>query len=213
MADAPPEDARLDTETAKANDALRTAIAETEDAARNWGVQPDRLEGKFVSALLGTLTWLGRLMHAAVADLKASSSEARAVSALELEKLHKANELSRTVLAQARSMQAGAEMERQAMIGKFVEASVPQLTKALGAAVVIRERDHNVRVRWLRALTVAGIALALFIGGQTWGGRHSAADIVEGATAVDRINRCAARPLLNADKEPFCRLRDLLSPG
>ena len=36
-------------------------VAEVKAAAEEWGVEPDSVEGRFVSALLGTTRWLGRI--------------------------------------------------------------------------------------------------------------------------------------------------------
>ena len=71
----------VETEAAKAALELERLVQQTEIAARDWGVRPDHLEGRFISALLSTLTWLGRLIQAATADLKAAAKENRTASA------------------------------------------------------------------------------------------------------------------------------------
>ena len=39
--------------------------------AQEWGVRPESLEGRFVSALLGTTEWLGRLSASSQATFEA----------------------------------------------------------------------------------------------------------------------------------------------
>jgi hypothetical protein len=45
-------------------------VAEVKAAAEEWGVEPDTVEGRFVSALLGTTRWLGRICVAAQANVE-----------------------------------------------------------------------------------------------------------------------------------------------
>jgi len=101
-----------ETEAAKAARELEQVVQQTEVAARDWGVRPDHLEGRFVSALLGCLTWLGRIMQATVADLKASGQDARAAAAAELETLRNASKTALRVLQQAETALASSDVQR-----------------------------------------------------------------------------------------------------
>ncbi len=212
MAD-PAVQTQVDTEAAKAARELEEVVRQLEVAAREWGVRPDHLEGRFVSALLGTLTWLGRLMQATTADQKASAQEARVASATELEKLRVANEAANKVIGKASVALASTEVQHERVIGRFVETVAPQLVKAIGEAVVIRERSHNQRVQWGRAAGVAGLGLALVVGGHVWGNQH-ATDVAAGAIALERIRQCQAAPVLDArTKEAFCPMKALIAPS
>ena len=154
----------VETEAARAARELAEVVRQTEVAAREWGVRPDHLEGRFVSALLGCLTWLGRIMQATALALKASSRETRAATETELETLRTASKAALRVLQQAETALASSDVQRQMAVGRFVETIAPQMVKAVGEAVVIRERRYNQRVHWGRA---AGIAAAggLLLGG------------------------------------------------
>jgi hypothetical protein len=46
-------------------------VAKVKAAAEEWGVEPDSVEGRFVSALLGTTWWLGGVCLAAQARAEA----------------------------------------------------------------------------------------------------------------------------------------------
>lgn len=203
-------DQEIDTEAAKAAHELERVVRETEVAAREWGVRPDHLEGRFVSALLATMTWLGRLIQAAMADLKASTQETRAASVVELEKLRLANEVSTKVLGQARQALLGAEVEQRKLLGQVVAAAAPQIIAAIGAAVVIREHRYNKHLQWGRSAGIAALVLVLLGGGYVWGGWQSPS-VAAGAVALERIRQCEADPVKDArTSEAFCPLRKLL---
>lgn len=203
----------VETEAAKAARELEGVVRETEIAAREWGVRPDHLEGRFVSALLSTLTWLGRLIQAAAADLKASAKETRAASAAELETLRIANAAATKVLDQANTALTVAGIEQSKLIAQFVAVAAPQLIQAVGAAVVIRERRYNKKVQWGRAAGIASVALGLLGSGYVWGGWQSA-DEAAGAVALERIRQCRATPVKDSRTgEAFCPLKHLLSPA
>lgn len=203
-----------ETEAAKAARELAEVVRQTEVAAREWGVRPDHLEGRFVSALLGCLTWLGRIMQAAVHDLKASSKDIRAASERELETLRAASTAALRVLQQAETALAGSDVQRQMAVGKFVETVAPQVVKAIGGAVVIRERRYNWTIQWGRAAGIAAVAGGLLFGGYVWGGWHPDNAALSGAVALDRIRQCEASPVRDdRTHEAYCPLKALLAPS
>jgi len=203
-----------ETEAAKAARELEQVVQQTEVAARDWGVRPDHLEGRFVSALLGCLTWLGRIMQATVADLKASGEDARAAAAAELETLRNASKTALRVLQQAETALASSDVQRQMAVEKFVETIAPQIVKVVGRAVVIRERRYNWTVHWGRAAGIATVAGGLLFGGYVWGSWHPDNATLAGAVALDRIRRCEASPVRDdRTHDAFCPLKALLSPS
>jgi len=204
----------VETEAAKAARELEQVVQQTEVAARDWGVRPDHLEGRFVSALLGCLTWLGRIMQATVADLKASGQDARAAAAAELETLRNASKTALRVLQQAETALASSDVQRQMAVEKFVETIAPQIVKVVGSAVVIRERRYNWTVHWGRAAGIATVAGGLLFGGYVWGSWHPDNAALAGAVALDRIRRCEASPVRDdRTHDAFCPLKALLAPS
>ena len=203
-----------ETEAARAARELEEVVQRTEVAAREWGVRPDHLEGRFVSALLGCLTWLGRIMQATVSDLKASSKETRAAVETELETLRTASKAALRVLQQAETALASSDVQRQMAVGKFVETIAPQMVKVVGEAVVIRERRYNQRVHWGRAAGIAAAAGGLLLGGYVWGGWRPDNTAIAGAIALDRIRQCQAAPVRDdRTHEAFCPMKALLAPS
>jgi hypothetical protein len=214
LAGATPAVADVDTETAKAARELAEVVRQTELAAREWGVRPDHLEGRFVSALLGCLTWLGRIMQAALSDMKASAKDTRAAATAELETLRTASKTALRVLQQAETALAGSDVQRQMAVGKFVETVTPQLVKAIGEAVVIRERRYNQTVHWGRAAGIATLAGGLLLGGYVWGSWRPDNAVIAGQIALDRIRQCEAAPVRDdRTKEAFCPMKLLLAPS
>jgi len=204
----------VETEAAKAARELEQVVQQTEVAARDWGVRPDHLEGRFVSALLGCLTWLGRIMQATVADLKASAQDTRAAAAAELETLRNASKTALRVLQQAETALASSDVQRQVAVEKFVETIAPQIVKVVGSAVVIRERRYNWTVHWGRAAGIATVAGGLLFGGYVWGSWHPDNAALAGAVALDRIRRCEASPVRDdRTHDAFCPLKALLAPS
>jgi len=204
----------VETEAAKAARELEQVVQQTEVAARDWGVRPDHLEGRFVSALLGCLTWLGRIMQATVADLKASGQDAKAAAAAELETLRNASKTALRVLQQAETALASSDVQRQMAVEKFVETIAPQIVKVVGSAVVIRERRYNWTVHWGRAAGIATVAGGLLFGGYVWGSWHPDNAALAGAVALDRIRRCEVSPVRDdRTHEAFCPLKALLAPS
>ncbi len=209
-----PGPANVETETAKAARELEEVVQQTEVAAREWGVRPDHLEGRFVSALLGCLTWLGRIMQATVSDMKASAKDTKAAAAAELETLRTANKTALRVLQQAETALAGSDVQRQMAVGRFVETVAPQLVKAVGEAVVIRQRRYNQAVQWGRAAGIATVAGGLLLGGYAWGSWRPDNVAIAGAVALERIRQCEAAPVRDdRTHEAFCPMKVLLAPS
>lgn len=203
----------VETEAAKAARELEQVVQQTEVAARDWGVRPDHLEGRFVSALLGCLTWLGRIMQATVADLKASGQDARAAAAAELETLRNASKAALRVLQQAETALASSDVQRQMAVEKFVETIAPQIVKVVGSAVVIRERRYNWTVHWGRAAGIATVAGGLLFGGYVWGSWRPDNTAIAGAIALERIRQCQSAPVRDdRTHEAFCPMKALLAP-
>ena len=59
-------------------------VAGVEAAAEEWGVESGSVEGRFVSALLGTTRWLGRLCLAAQVRAETVARESREAAEREL---------------------------------------------------------------------------------------------------------------------------------
>jgi hypothetical protein len=70
---ATPEEPGPDHATAQqpaAAEEFAAVLRQVEEAAREWGVRPDQLEGRFVSALMAAIGWSGRVSAAAQEEFK-----------------------------------------------------------------------------------------------------------------------------------------------
>ena len=96
----------------------------------------------------------------------------------------------------------------------MVDTIVPQMVKAVGAAIVIRERRYNQRVHWGRAAGIAAVAGGLLLGGYVWGGWRPDNTAIAGAVALERIRQCQAAPVRDErTHEAFCPMKALLAPS
>jgi len=203
----------VETEAAKAALELERLVHQTEVAARDWGVRPDHLEGRFISALLSTLTWLGRLIQAAAADLKAAAKENRTASVADLEALRQASATAIKLQEQAQTALAVTDVQVSKVVTRFVDSVSPQIVKQISEAVVLRERRRNQDALWGRAAGIAFGAIGLVLGGYFWAAWTPDPMAAAGAGALERIRHCQATPIKDARTgEPFCTLKSLLSP-
>ncbi len=153
-------------------------------------------------------------MQASVADMKASAKDTRAAAAAELETLRAANKTAMRVLQQAETALAGSDVQRQMAVERFVETVAPQLVKAIGEAVVIRQRRYNQAVQWGRAAGIATVAGGLLLGGYAWGSSRPDDAAVAGAVALERIRQCQASPVRDdRTHEAYCPMKTLLAPS
>ena len=183
---------------------LAGLVGETEKAARAWGVRPDHLEGRFVSALLGIVTWLARLVVAAVADLNAVMRAGQKLSETELATLKAANELAANTVRQARAAQTNLEVQRETIATRLVENLGPQLARGLKDWLVLREREHNRKMARRRAAITSAVVVALVAGGyflRAW----------QDTNATAALSRCISTKIVSpTNGEAFCSLNTLL---
>ena len=206
-------DPAVETEAAKAALELDRLVHQTEVAARDWGVRPDHLEGRFISALLNTLTWLGRLIQAAAADLKAAAKENRTAASADLDSLRKASATAIKLQEQAQTALAVTDVQVSKVVTRFVESVAPQIVKEISGAVVLRERQHNQHVLWGRAAGIAFGAIGLVLSGYVWATWTPDPMLAAGMGALERIRQCQAAPIKEVRTgETFCALKSLLAP-
>ena len=140
-------------------------VANVEAAAEEWGVEPDGVEGRFVSALLGTTRWLGRLCVAAQTRAEAVVRENREAAERELAQAREIRRAAEVSLKQARTALISLEVEKENLTVKMIKETLPLFAERLKDALVIRERRWNDDVKRRRFATAGLVALGLVSGG------------------------------------------------
>ena len=195
-------------------DALRATAKEMVEAAWREGIDEHGPLGVFVRSMHATI-----LVMADVAERQANAvvntvREARLMVEAEAMKARKACELAFLAVEAAKTAHASFEVQKDEVVAKMVKETVPQMVKAVGGAVVIRERRYNWTVHWGRAAGIAAIAGGLLFGGYTWGSWRPDNAALSGAVALERIRQCEASPIRDErTKDAFCPLKALLAPS
>jgi hypothetical protein len=173
-------------------------IREAERAARDWGVQPDEMEGKFVSAILWAMRAVGKIVAAGAKEAKTIVADAKEVADLELEKLRKYNMAAAMTIRQA-------EVAKEVVIANVTKGLSDRLIADMGPWLVLKQTGYNLRQAWHLAGIVSVCAVLIAAAGyefRAW----------EDAPLMAGFERCAARPLtgtLSGEKVPLCLLSDL----
>src|SRR5262249_51975880 len=95
-------------------------VAVVENAARAWGVRPDSLEGRFVSALLWATGSLGRLCVAALAGFEGLARENREAVERELAAAKEITRAAKVGLTQADVMLTVVQVEKENLVAKMI---------------------------------------------------------------------------------------------
>ena len=140
-------------------------VAEVRAAAEEWGVEPDGVEGRFVSALLGTTRWLGRLCLAAQARAETVFRENREAAERELAQAREIRRAAEVSLKQARTALISLEVEKETLTVKMIKETLPLFAERLKEVLVIRERRWNDAVKRRRLATAGAVTLGLVFGG------------------------------------------------
>ena len=186
---------------------------EMEEAAWREGIDPTGPLGIFVKAMQRALTVMAEASDRQASGVVRAIENARAMTEAEVAKAQLTNQLAATALDKAKTAHAGFEVQRERLITKLVDTIVPQMVAAVGEAVVIRERQHNQKVQWRRAFSIAALGGGLLLGGFVWGSWTPSVSTVEGVIAAERIKRCQAAPIKDTrTSETYCAMSVLMAP-
>ena len=136
-------------------------VAAVEKAARAWGVRPDSLEGRFVSALLTATGSLGRLCVAALAGFEGLARENREAVKQELVAAKEITRAAKAGLTQADVMLTVVQVEKENLVAKMIKETLPLFADRLKEALIIRERRWNDDVKRRRVAMAGAVTLAL----------------------------------------------------
>lgn len=155
---------------------LEDSLAAIDTAARDWGVRPDKPEGKFVAALRGGIKDLADVVLAAGSAVDGVATDVK----------HWVETARETADAAARRAEASvrkAEIKQDEATSQAVERLVPGILKACESAVVLRAKHRG---RWLNLgwATGGAVVTLCLLGTGAW--LQSMAD----QRAVTFYNRC-----------------------
>lgn len=163
-------------------------LAEVEQAAKEWGVHWDELEGRFVAALLGAIRMLGGLEVAQRRSIEETLRLGRLTAEAELEQARELSRHARAGITQARNAQILLQVEQENLVVRMIKETLPLFAERLRDVLVIRERQLNVSVRRRHYVMAGAAVLGLFLSGyalRTW------ADW----SATGALGGCLAHPL------------------
>jgi len=186
------------SQVAKAMTEISDRIRDVERAARNWGVEPDQLEGKFVAAMLAAMRAVGEIVSAGAGEAKAIVADAKDLAELEIEKLRKSNLAALMTIRQA-------EVAKEAVIVHVTKGLTERLVPELRDWLVLKQTGYNLRQAWRLGAIVSVCALMIGVGGyqlRAW----------EDGPQMAGVERCASRQMtgtLSGEEVSVCLLSDL----
>jgi hypothetical protein len=159
-----------------------------QDAAREWNIREDLKEGKFVSALLGAVEWVGRVSQAAQAEFRQIAQKQSDAAKVELARAEALTKATSATLGQARSALINLQVERENVTVRMIQETMPVFAEKMREVLVTRINDENAALRLKRGLLAGLLAVGVFLGGY---GLRAWSD----SDAVGALERCLAKPL------------------
>jgi hypothetical protein len=171
---------------------LEAHVQAVEKAARDWGVSADQLEGKFVAALLGAISAVGRSNIATIGDLGKILEGTREAGEAELRRLrllldggHQVLELAHEATKIAARAEEQTQFEYDQSIQRVARTMATALLSETSGWLILKQTNYN-RGMAMRFAAIAG-ATMLFI---AWSGYQVRA--WEDGPTMDAAGRCAA---------------------
>jgi hypothetical protein len=180
-----------------------------QDAAREWGVRHDLMEGKFVSAFLGAVEWLGRVNQAAQVEFRNIAQKQSDAAKLELARAEALTKATNATLRQARSALINLQVERENLTVQMIHETMPIFAAKMRDVLVTRINDENSALRLKRGLFAALAGVGIFLGGY---GIRAWSD----SDAVGALERCLAKPVQRQTGDQshlYCDVTGFAAPG
>ena len=138
-------------------------LAAVETAARDWGVRPEYPEGVFISTMISTQAGFAEVALGVADALLTIVERAKAAGEDELARQRVVTERTRQTLAKAsgviENLDRGArqaiekiEVDKTAVLTQLVKDILPDMTRGVREALVIKQRRYNHEREWMRAL-------------------------------------------------------------
>jgi hypothetical protein len=189
---------------------LRGAVDRLRQTGRAEGIEVDGPLGQWLEAQAQALLGLGDILQGQDGRVGEVLGRIETAAGLELRNLQEAIEGANHVvrqgdfaLRQARQMQAGVVVERQHLVQKMVDETLPMFAEKLNGALVIREEAWNAKARDRRYAIAAAISVALMLIGYclSWW---------QDSGQVAAFNRCMTHPV-QFEGQIYCPVEGLLA--
>ena len=190
-------------------DEFTAVLRSVQDAAHEWNIRPDLKEGKFVSALLGAVEWVGRVSQAAQAEFRQIAQKQSDAAKVELARAEALTKATNATMGQARSALINLQVERENVTVRMIHETMPMFAEELRKALVIRVSDETSALKLKRGLLAGLVAVGVFLGGygvRAWADRD----------AVGALERCLAKPLqaqTAGQLHLYCDITGFAAPG
>ncbi len=189
---------------------LQGAADRLRQAGRAEGIEVDGPLGEWLEAQAQALLGLADVLQGQDDRVSEVLGRVETAAGLEFRNLREAIEGANHVvrqgdfaLRQARQLQAGVVVERQHLVQKMVDETLPMFAEKLNGALVIREQGWNAQARDRRYSIAAAISTALILIGYSlswW----------QDSGQVAAFNRCMAHPVQFED-QLYCPAAGLLA--
>jgi hypothetical protein len=198
-------------------------IKAVEEAARDWGVHADALEGRFVSALLAAIAESGRMNRAAVGEVERVLAQAKAVGDQEVGRLkiifsggEKAIAIAKQAAETAIAAAHRGEVEFNRSVAQIAEELSTRILDSSQKWLVLKQRCRNRRDAWLLALCVTVVAVGVLIAGYELRGYQDDPAVTAYYETQERIAECQREPVQVKDMRigalrPACWLDQVLA--
>ena len=199
---------------------LAEEIARVEQAARDWGVHVDAVEGRFVGALLKAIEETGKTNLAALGDLEALFERARREGEADRRRIERMVEAGVNALAMAHQATERAGLASVRAEGAIDDAIARIAAKMSGGPLsesqkwlVSKQTERNRREPSRLAAWVGAAALAGFIGGGGTMRWWSAGESATRQAVLEAVDRCRVEPRMvraaDGKTVEMCGLADL----
>ena len=191
---------------------LRDAAAGLAEAARKEAIEPDGPLGQWVQAQEAIIAALADLAEHVEQQVYGAVSDLHELAKVDVARLREMIRLASLSNDRAITEAASLTVRKDQALTDIVKTMAPQMVKAIGEAVVIRERRYNWTVHWERAAGIAAAAGSLLLGGYVWGGHSSDVEAAAAAQMMERVRHCQASPIRDErTHEAFCFLKTLVA--
>jgi hypothetical protein len=126
-----------------------------QDAAREWGVRNDLMEGKFISALLGAVEWLGRVNQAAQSEFRHIAQKQSDAAKVELARAEALTKATNATLGQTRSALINLQVERENVTVRMMHETMQIFAEKMRDVLITCITDESSSLRLKRGLFAA----------------------------------------------------------